>query len=295
MKNNITIIGFGKVGSAFAFAVQNSGYRVKYVIDKNARLLQRYKKHFTDCNFEENITSLSLKESDIIIISVRDNQVQDVVREIKNVKTDLRNKYIFHTSGALTSDVFESIKSKEVQTGSMHPVQTFNKLYVKGDNLLKGIYFGIEGDYESLKLFRRLCKKLGSNYLEIKKHHKILYHIACVISSNFLVTNLFILEEIFGKIGNKNVMKVFKPIIIKTLENAEQYGISKALTGPISRNDLNTIENHLNQLKGKYPDILHYYVMLSKNALKIAGGDMILKKHQSKKLNNLLNKYSNKI
>jgi predicted short-subunit dehydrogenase-like oxidoreductase (DUF2520 family) len=52
------------------------------------------------------------------------------------------------------------------------------------------------------------------------------------------------------------------PIIAQTLQNIEQYGLKRSLSGPIPRGDIETIEKHLKALK-KDKRLLKIYRELS--------------------------------
>jgi len=289
---NVNIIGFGKVGSAYAYALQDCGYHIKYIISERFKNINSLSRHFPGCVFNKKISFLSLINSDIIIISVQDDKIIEIVKIISQYNKNLTGKIFFHTSGALSSDILSKLGIHRNYIGSMHPIQTFRELSVKNNDLLKDIYYGIEGDETSIKFFKILCKNLSSKYIELKKEDKLLYHISCVISSNYLITHLFLLEEVFVQISNADIMKVFMPLVNNTLVNIVRFGIPKSLTGPISRNDINTIKKHIALLKKNNPEILKYYSFMSGKTVEIALKQGSINNNQAKEIKKLLKKYS---
>ena len=174
----------------------------------------------------------------------------------------------------------------------MHPIQTFSRLSSRNDGLLKGIYFGIEGDSDSIDILKRIIKKLGSKFIEIKKQDKALYHAACVVASNYLITHLYNLDKLFRKVCDEEVMKVFTPIISRTMENALVYGIPESLTGPVMRDDKVTIKSHIKNIKKNISGVLDYYKFMGERTIEVAQKGDKLNTRQAKELRELFKKFT---
>ena len=166
----------------------------------------------------------------------------------------------------------------------MHPIQTFNIISTENKHLLSKIYFGIEGSAECLELIKIIVKELESNVLEIPADKKFLYHSACVVSSNFLVTLMNISAELLGSIGiDKSIsFEIFKPIVKNTIENISENGLVNSLTGPFERNDIETISNQLNSIYKELPSLIPFYTLLGMETVKVAF------KKESINLNNVI-------
>ncbi|MEZ4689054.1 MAG: DUF2520 domain-containing protein [Ignavibacteria bacterium] len=82
---------------------------------------------------------------------------------------------------------------------------------------------------------KQIIGALGSEFILIPAEKKYLYHSACVISSNFLVTLLNISSEVMGNLGidKAKTFEIFKPIIENTLKNIGSDGLINSLTGTI--------------------------------------------------------------
>jgi predicted short-subunit dehydrogenase-like oxidoreductase (DUF2520 family) len=59
-------------------------------------------------------------------------------------------------------------------------------------------------------------------------------------------------------------------LIEGTLSNIENVGVQKALTGPIARGDIKTIETHIEEIGFKRPELLALYKMLAFYTIDIA-------------------------
>ena len=271
-KKKITILGVGKVGSALALELADAGYKVKYLIGRDEVLLAKISKRIRGSKTSNTLTSEILQKSDIVFITSRDTQIKETVDEIRAADLDIEGKMFIHTSGSVSSNVLSLLKRRKANTGSFHPIQTFNKASTKNNHLLSGIYFGIEGDEETKKFLKKAAKKLGSGVIEMQSSRKPLYHLASVMASNFLVTNINMISGVLAKAGIKdiNAYDIYKGIISQTLKNIEKNGPVEALTGPVDRNDMETISSHIEYLKKYLPEMETFYKEASKMTSKVA-------------------------
>ncbi len=272
MKNKIYIIGTGRVGSAFAFELEGAGYKVNFLTDKNSDRLKTICKSLSVLSTSESIKREFIEASDIILICVQDRFIAEAAKEIRMTEADLSEKFFIHTSGSESTDVFPVAEFNRNNLISMHPIQTFNKISFQNNNLLKNIYFGIEGGEDAQRIAAEIIERLSSRFIEIPKEKKYLYHSACVITSNFLVTLLNISSEIIGSIGidKSKMFEIFKPIINNTLNNISEHGLVDSLTGPFERNDVETISNHLNSINREIPSLIPFYTLLGMETVKVA-------------------------
>jgi predicted short-subunit dehydrogenase-like oxidoreductase (DUF2520 family) len=177
--------------------------------------------------------------------------------------------------------------------GSFHPLQTFNSILYNNSKILNNIYFGIEGGSNAIKYFINYCINIKSKYVIIPKEKKVLYHSACVMASNLLASHFSNIQKISREIFNKNIngIEIFKPIVIKTLENIFKHGIEESLTGPIERGDLKSIDLHLKYFKEKLPSLLYYYILLGVEAVNISQNKKSISKKKAKKIEEIFLNY----
>jgi predicted short-subunit dehydrogenase-like oxidoreductase (DUF2520 family) len=265
----VAIIGFGKLGSHLYHALKRTGRYSISVVVKSSRHKPN-KRDIENCN--------------IIFITVNDSKIQEAAKEISRLSVDFRNKYVFHASGALSSEILSSLKKKRASVGSFHPVQTFEHVARKHHTKFRNIYIAVEGDYEAVSKAFRVARHLSSIPFQISSSDKILHHINCVIASNYLVGHLNYLDEISNVISSTYRAKrglnygfkkhkffdIYKPLIEQTLENIRTKGIKASLTGPIERNDTQTIKLHIKKLKNKLPEILNFYSQMGIETVRLA-------------------------
>ncbi|KLO21614.1 hypothetical protein X275_08385 [Marinitoga sp. 1197] len=167
--------------------------------------------------------------SGIVIITTQDEKIKNVWTEIKNYNIEA----VGHCSGILDSNFFGDIPHF-----SMHPNFPFSSP-LKCD-ALKNIVWGIEGNSKGIEYAKNLIDILDGKYVIIPQNKKVLYHLAAVIASNFSYGLIKMSKVLYNEIEIDNINHLIDLSII-SLNNIKEKGLKGALTGPVSRNDLYTI------------------------------------------------------
>jgi len=178
---------------------------------------------------------------------------------------DREDLFLFHTSGALSSDILKPIQKYGVSTSSFHPIQTFfgeKQDYKNFEN----IYVGIEGDKKAVLKAKKIIINLGGKSLIIPKESKPLYHLACTITSNYLNSLLFAVVDLLKAIdfSEKESLEILFPLISTTIANIKNNGLNNSLTGPIARGDIGTVKKHLSILSENFSEYKPLYQTLGK-------------------------------
>lgn len=293
-RKKIYLIGAGKAGSSFVYEFFNKKYALKFVSERNLKkeksLAKDLERKKVKCSLK--IESDFIEQADIIFIMTQDAYIESVVNEIIKLKLDLRKKLFIHISGSLSSDVFKKLKIPQTNCASFHPIQTFSEV-TKNSSLIENIYFGIEGGRNACDYVKKIAKDFGSNYFMVKPKKKYLYHVASVVTSNYLIGLIYAASKIVRAIGadEKKTYKIYEPIIKNTLENIERQGVVKSLTGPIDRNDSIIIEKHIKELKKVDPVLTSLYLNFGLIAAELAEQKRSISKKDKTKLESLMKKY----
>jgi len=226
--------------------------------------------NITKSKFYDNIQDI-IKESDILFITTPDDIISIIDRELS--KFDLTNKSVCHTSGSIKSNVLYNAKDSGALIYSIHPMFAFSN---KNTNLkeLENIYFSIESDVlkESSSIENNtvinLIKNLGNKFFIRSKETSSIYHLANVFVSNLTLSLLDIGTSYLKKLGltENEALSAIKPLVEGNIESIFEKGFVNSLTGPVSRADVTTIQNHLSVLEKEDKEI---YNILSLNLLKL--------------------------
>lgn len=177
-----------------------------------------------------------------------------------------KNKIVFHSSGALTSEVLAPLQRAGAHTASLHPMMTF----VPGATpKMKDVPFAVEGDRQAVKVARAIAAHLGAKVFTIHKRNKVLYHALGSFSSPMIVATLVTAERVGRGAGlsREQTRAIIGPILEQTLTNYRKRGAAAAFSGPIKRGDLETVRRHLRHLK-PVPEAREVYRWLVRSALR---------------------------
>jgi predicted short-subunit dehydrogenase-like oxidoreductase (DUF2520 family) len=202
--------------------------------------------------------------SDILWICHTDDALAETARLLAR-KPGWKNKIVFHSSGALSSDVLAPLKRKGASTASLHPMMTF----VPGATpRMDEVPFAVEGDSRAVAVARRIVRDLGAEAFPIRKAAKTLYHALGSFSSPLLVAALATAERVGRASGlsASQTRRVMGPIVRQTLKNYQERGAATAYGGPMKRGDINTVLRHLKELQ-RVPGAGEVYRALVKSAL----------------------------
>jgi predicted short-subunit dehydrogenase-like oxidoreductase (DUF2520 family) len=267
-KNPITIIGAGAVGSSIALALFYKRVKIAGIYSLSGISAKKIAKIIGTIK-NGRLDSLELTQG-VVIVAVPDKQVSSVVNMLMLKQIPLRGCIFLHTSGALSSDALLPLKRKGASIASFHPIQTFPSSKTTS---LKNIWAAIEGNPKAVLAAKQLAKILQMHTFTIPKEAKVLYHTAAVFASNYLVTLLSVVEQVADriKIPHKNIWKIYQPLIEQTLRNVVSSSPANALTGPIARGDVETIEKHLQELsKKKLDHLVPLYSVLGLETARLA-------------------------
>lgn len=262
-KIRIGFIGAGKVGTCLGRLFNAYTFNV----------IGYYSHSFSSAHYAASLTKstafLEVEEllscCDWIFLTVPDIEIAKVWNEIKDMLSNSK-LCIFHCSGAEKSTLIE-ISSINQRTFSLHPLFAFSDKQVPL-TILEKIHFTLEGKNGCVEIEERI-KNLPNMVSILTTENKSLYHAACVFCSNLIVGLTHISESLFSEIGldNDTFQTALSVLFLENAKNIATKGTKKSLTGPVARNDIHVVEQHLKELSGEYRQI---YRFLSKEILTVA-------------------------
>ncbi len=260
----VGFIGAGKVGVSLG----------KYLTIHNVDVTGYYSKTwqsaaeaaaFTHTKAYEEIGYL-VADSDAVFITVPDRMISQVWKQLKLFP--IENKVISHFGGALSSAVFSDIGWYKAFGYSIHPLFAINDKYTSYQALSKS-FFTIEGHEKYAEDLLHLFHRMGNHAAVIRTEQKMRYHASAALVSNLYVGIVSLGEKMLADCGftPDEAHAALAPLIQGNTDNIISSGTKHALTGPIERNDLHTVLNHLQVLTPREKEI---YQVLSRQVLKVA-------------------------
>lgn len=184
---------------------------------------------------------------DVIIITSPDDAIGDIWRNISTF--NIQNKIIAHCSGSLSSKIFFDSSKLGAKVCSIHPVLAISsKEYSYRD--LKNAFFTLEGDEVGVDFFIDLLKIQENPYKVIPSCDKTKYHMSTVFMSNLIVAVSSIASSLLKdyNFSQEEALMALSKLAQNNMENIFKRGVIDSLTGPVERNDANTVSRHLKAL-----------------------------------------------
>jgi predicted short-subunit dehydrogenase-like oxidoreductase (DUF2520 family) len=285
--NAISIIGAGRLGTSLGVALSKKGYRIKFISCRTSLSAEESRMIIGEGKASiDNIQTA--RAGDIVILCLPDEEILSVTKELADARIYWSEKFIFHCSGLLSSEVLKPLKTKGALTASIHPVQSFAHKKTPPEQF-ENIYFGLEGEPKALEKSQKIIQKLGGRSFIIEAGNKALYHTACSIASNFFVVLLDTASSLLKQVGlqEEQAFQVLLPLVKGTLHNVKKFDIHTSLTGPVIRGDKASVEKHLEALR-KFPPFYEMYRRLAFQALEIASREKKLSVQKIKTMKDLL-------
>ena len=264
-RGSITLVGTGNLASVLGPALRAAGFTIDEVVSRPLPRSQRRARALAR-KLRAKPTRLAdaALTSNVVWLCHTDDAIAQTALQLAR-RSGWRGRIVFHSSGALTSDVLAPLKRAGAHVASLHPMMTFVLGTSPG---MKGVTFAVEGDKSAVSAAREIVRALKAEVFAIRKEAKVLYHALGSFSSPLLVAELATAERVGRAAGLRasQTRKVIGPILQQTLNNYLQHGAAKAYGGPMKRGDLNTVRRHLRELK-KVAGAGDVYRALVKSAL----------------------------
>ncbi|WP_417564394.1 DUF2520 domain-containing protein [Microbacterium sp.] len=233
---DVTVIGAGRVGPVLARALRTAGVTTHGPLRRGERI----------------------PLAEVALLCVPDREIRDAAAAAAG-----RARLIGHTSGATPLD--------DVDFG-LHPLQTFT-----GDEdaeALRGVGAAIAGrDTAAEDAARRLAETLGMRPFVLAAEHRVAYHAAASIASNFVVTLEAAAERLAaGAMPAGQARALLAPLVRSTVENWATLGAASALTGPIARGDDATVDRQRAAVAEAAPELLDLFDVLVAHTRALAAG-----------------------
>lgn len=245
----IAIVGGGNVGQALGRLSREAGHEVGPVVCRSKRAAVRAVE-FIGGGVPQSSSQPLASPVGLILISTPDDQISSAAQAVLSSANRLGRPVVLHTSGALGSDVLDSLKDSGLDTGSCHPLQSFRSPE-QAVAVARRSYFCIEGSPRAVRIARRFVRDIGGVPFAIRADTKPLYHAAAVLASGGLTSLLSISLELMTRcgLGPKEASRVLLPLAEGTVSSVREAGPVGALTGPIRRGDAGTVESNLKALE----------------------------------------------
>lgn len=243
---SLNIIGAGHVGQTLGrLFVDHHRFSVGQIFNLSPE------KNLIACNFVgagQGIVHLNqVLPADVTLLSVPDDDLPVVTQALIDYNALLPESILFHCSGSKSTHDLRLqvpvLQTLRIHLASIHPVRSFaDPALVVQD--FSGTICSTEGDAFALAILTPAFEAIGARLVSIDPTQKLLYHAASVFASNYLVSLMDTAIAAYCAAGIEEDMaqQMAASLAKKTLENVFLLGTQQALTGPIKRGDMQTVQ-----------------------------------------------------
>ncbi len=223
--------------------------------------------------------------SDVVILAVPDDTVALVARGLPARPGTV----VAHLSGVHPAELLRGLVPTGVAVGAFHPLVAFADLW-RAANAFEGAWVVLDGDPAAVEALRRIADALGSRTVVLTGSGsaggsgtdagsgpgaaaaKAAHHAAAVLAAGGFVSLLDAIAELARVAGmdQPTALEVYGSLVRQGLANAAALGIDGALTGPVPRGDVGTVQAHLETIDAVAPGVRDAYLALARRQLAIA-------------------------
>jgi len=220
---------------------------------------------WTDTRYYKSLKEIT-ESSNVLVLTVPDSAIRKVWDELRVL--DIKDMLICHCSGVMASNIFSGVTEAGAFGYSIHPMYAISSKTESYKEMGRAL-FSVEGDDRYLTQIRDFITSLGNECVIISDCDKVKYHGAAVMASN-LVTGLYSMAgKLLMECGftAEQTEMALEPLFLGNAKAISEKGAVESLTGPIERNDIDTVVRHMNALSGNERSA---YIALSRGTLEVA-------------------------
>jgi predicted short-subunit dehydrogenase-like oxidoreductase (DUF2520 family) len=266
----LNIIGCGHVGQTLAHLwVKHGVFQIQDVCNRSLESAQKA------CAFIGQGNSIGLindlRPADLFLIGTTDQSIAECCELLVAANVLQAGNIVFHCSGALPASILETAKNVGALIASVHPIKSFANTALCIDHF-SGTFCGAEGDAAALVELEKAFGDIGGQILHVDSANKTFYHAASVVVSNYLTALVEFGIQSYIKAGltRGQALQIIEPIAQGTIKNIIQLDTANALTGPIARGDVSTVETQLHAFQDWKPEYGELYRLLGGVALDLS-------------------------
>jgi predicted short-subunit dehydrogenase-like oxidoreductase (DUF2520 family) len=256
----VALIGPGRAGTTLGLALVDAGWQVVAVAGR-APDAASTSAAVACLDSRAELVSEVGRDAELVLVATPDKSIESAALA---AATSLEpDALVVHVAGSRGVEVFDQLleKRSDVRVGALHPLQSFPSTTV-GLERLRGSWAAVAGD----PTVSRIAEEMGLRPFALPDEERTRYHAAAVVAANHLVALIGQVERLAASCDVP--FAAFAPLIQGSLDNAFRLGPAAALTGPVERGDLGTVESHLRALDPTERDA---YRALAREAARLTG------------------------
>ncbi len=246
-------IGYGAVGRPFLHGLRQTGVMVKGVALRNKSPHREIALADAIPVFPLHALPLAV---DLLILAVPDDQIEKIATILAHRANNhhpapqiglnsMNPRVAMHFSGRFGIVPLTPLTEKGWLRLAWHPIQTFPKDV--DSRRFQGIVVGVTADEDAQPMASELAQRLGTTTWQVREKDRAHYHLAAVLASNFLPVLCSLAASRLASVVKESgeAIRGLLPLVEGMIENLKLLTPAEAMTGPVVRNDLEAVRQHL--------------------------------------------------
>jgi predicted short-subunit dehydrogenase-like oxidoreductase (DUF2520 family) len=230
-----------------------------------------------------------ITESRWLLLAVPDDALGALSRELAQ-SGDWNGRTVLHCSGLHGPEILKSLAARGAETGLLHPLAVIPKNASR--DLTKGSAARCEGSPTALRTALRLARKLELRPLSVDSwtpSKRADYHTAATLAANDIVALIVTASKLLQPLGlsRREALDALIPLAQGALGELNEEDPGEAVSGPIPRGDVGTVERHLARIRRRAPSLEQPHLALAAEQLKLAVEAGRIEPRQAAKLRKL--------
>ena len=242
----IGFVGAGRVGFSLGKFLSVHGCEISGYYSRSAASAQAAAEFIGTKRFD-SLSGLC-RESSVIVLTVPDGELRGVYAQLSS--EDIGGRLLCHCSGAMSAgEVFTDIEKRGAHGCSVHPLFPVSDRYCSYKQLGRA-YFCLEGSSDGTGFWSDTLTALGIHTRIIDTDVKARYHAACTVMSNLVCALADESLSLMLSCGfeKDEALAALRPLAVSNIDRIFSTDPVTALTGPVERNDVETVRKHLDCL-----------------------------------------------
>ncbi|GAC1584055.1 MAG: Rossmann-like and DUF2520 domain-containing protein [Candidatus Dormibacteria bacterium] len=200
-----------------------------------------------------------LGTAEVTFLAVPDAAIEGVAADLAAGSPPGEGRLVAHFAGSIGRAALAPLADRGVRTAAIHPLQVLS-----GWRIAAGTGFAVESDPTAADQAARLVRDLGGVQFAIAPASRAAYHASAVIAANLGMTLLAEAVDLMEGQGipREEALQGLAALLRGGLEASMDRGLPAAITGPVGRGDVATVEAHLAALEDD-PELRRAYAAAS--------------------------------
>lgn len=260
-ERDVVVVGPGRVGTALAVALARAGYRIVAAAGGSGAAQQRFADHLAGARLVADPAEV-MAAAGTVLLTTPDDAIEPVVTALAAAEAFVEGQHVVHAAGSRGLDVLRRAELSGSRVAACHPAQT-----VPGGRVDPDVFVGVAWAVTCADADRAwatsLVEATGGDAHPVSDDRRVLYHAALTVGSNAAAAAVAVARQLLVAAGVADTRAFLGPLVSRSVRNVLADGAA-ALTGPVVRGDLGTIQAHLEHLDRDVPTLAAAYRDLSR-------------------------------